>query len=227
MLEILTSSQMRALETAAIDSGSVTGLELMERAGQSVIDAVFSSKTELAIGAHRAVVLCGPGNNGGDGFVIARLLFELGWEIDVFLYGNPAKMPPDARVNHDRWVVLAPGCTQRMSFPVVQHHEAQRFSKSAFSGAKSDVILDALFGIGLNRPLTGLHPVLAACHAHRHDSYFVAVDVPSGLGEDGPVEAAGRSVVPADLTVTFHRQKQAHQNGLAYCGKIVVQDIGL
>ena len=106
MTELLTAAQMRAIEMAAIDSGAVTGLELMERAGRGVVDAVFEEWPELAQTDHRAVVLCGPGNNGGDGFVVARLLKETGWEVEVFLYGDPEKLPPDARVNYERWAEL-------------------------------------------------------------------------------------------------------------------------
>jgi hydroxyethylthiazole kinase-like uncharacterized protein yjeF len=99
MTELLTAAQMRALEQAAIDSGEVTGLELMERAGRGVVEAIFEEWPELKATSHRAVVLCGPGNNGGDGFVVARLLKEWGWEVEVFLCGSAEKLPPDARVN--------------------------------------------------------------------------------------------------------------------------------
>lgn len=90
MTELLTAAQMRAIEQAAIDSGAVTGLELMERAGQGVVEAIFDEWPALRrVGeTHRAVVLCGPGNNGGDGFVVARLLKESGWEVEVLLYGD-------------------------------------------------------------------------------------------------------------------------------------------
>ena len=88
MAELLTAAQMRAIERAAIDSGQVTGLELMERAGRGVVAAILQEWPDLATTSHRAVVLCGPGNNGGDGFVVARLLKERGWEVDVFLYGG-------------------------------------------------------------------------------------------------------------------------------------------
>jgi NAD(P)H-hydrate repair Nnr-like enzyme with NAD(P)H-hydrate epimerase domain len=84
--------------------GEVTGLELMERAGRGVVEAIFEEWPELRATSHRAVVLCGPGNNGGDGFVVARLLKEWGWEVEVFLYGDPERLPPDARVNYERWV---------------------------------------------------------------------------------------------------------------------------
>ena len=103
MTELLTAAQMRAIEAAAIASGEVTGLELMERAGRGVVEAIFEEWPELRATSHRAVVLCGPGNNGGDGFVVARLLKEWGWEVEVFLYGDPERMPPDARVNYERW----------------------------------------------------------------------------------------------------------------------------
>ena len=88
---------MRAIEQAAIDSGEVTGLELMKRAGQGVVDAIFEEWPDLKKISHRAVVLCGPGNNGGDGFVVARLLKEWGWEVEVFLYGDADKLPSDAK----------------------------------------------------------------------------------------------------------------------------------
>jgi hydroxyethylthiazole kinase-like uncharacterized protein yjeF len=104
MTELLTAAQMRAIEQAAIASGEVTGLELMERAGRGVVEAIFEEWPELKATSHRAVVLCGPGNNGGDGFVVARLLKEWGWEVEVFLYGDPERMPPDARVNYERWL---------------------------------------------------------------------------------------------------------------------------
>ncbi|MGL6212215.1 MAG: NAD(P)H-hydrate epimerase, partial [Paracoccaceae bacterium] len=106
MTELLTAAQMRAIEAAAIASGEVTGLELMERAGRGVVEAVFEEWPELKATSHRAVVLCGPGGNGGDGFVVARLLRECGWSVEVFLYGDPERLPPDAQVMCRRWEEL-------------------------------------------------------------------------------------------------------------------------
>ena len=96
MTDLLTAAQMRALEQAAIASGEVTGLDLMERAGAGVVEAILAEWPDLALTSHRAVVLCGPGNNGGDGFVVARLLKQRGWEVEVFLHGDPEKLPPDS-----------------------------------------------------------------------------------------------------------------------------------
>src|SRR6056297_4242097 len=138
MREILTAAQMRAIEKVAIESGAVTGLELMERAGRGVVEAVFEEWPELAQAPHKALVLCGPGNNGGDGFVVARLLQEWGWQVEVFLYGDAEKLPPDAKVNYDRWRAMG---------DVAALDAAPRFAQEA------DLFVDALFGTGLGRPL--------------------------------------------------------------------------
>ncbi len=100
MTELLTAARMRAIEAAAIASGEVTGLELMERAGRGVVAAIFTEWPELAAGSLRAVVLCGPGNNGGDGFVVARLLTGCGWQVAVFALGP--SVTPDAAVMRAR-----------------------------------------------------------------------------------------------------------------------------
>ena len=87
MTELLTAAQMRAIEAAAMASGRVTGPELMERAGAGVAEAVLLHWPAFARTPQRAVVLCGPGNNGGDGFVVARLLAARGWQVTVCALG--------------------------------------------------------------------------------------------------------------------------------------------
>ncbi|MEY4983947.1 MAG: hypothetical protein RIR62_2213 [Pseudomonadota bacterium] len=217
MTELLTAAQMRDIETAAMGSGAVTGRALMERAGAGVVAAMLEACPALRGGAHRAVVLCGPGNNGGDGFVIARLLQGRGWEVAVFLLGDPARLPPDARENHDRWA--ATGAV----------HPLGDVPADAFRGAA--VVIDSLFGIGLTRPLpdAALQALAAARQAaDRPDGpRIVAVDVPSGLSAD-----TGRPlgpVVPADLTVTFHAPKRGHHlaDGPQLCGRLGIVDLGL
>ena len=221
MTELLTAAQMRATEQEAISSGHVTGLELMERAGARVVEAVFEEWPELGQRAHRAVVLCGPGNNGGDGFVIARLLHERGWEVEVLLYGEAKTMPPDARKNFEK----LPISTVTLNDDLFDGREVD---------TSVDLVVDAIFGTGLSRPFL----------SHRHTNMWVnsfqslrkrvvAVDVPSGLcadsgqmlGDDQPVDFAGI----ANLTVSFHTAKVGHvlADGPAVCGKVVVKDIGL
>ncbi|MEL7151733.1 MAG: NAD(P)H-hydrate epimerase [Pseudomonadota bacterium] len=173
---LLTAAQMRAIEQAAIESGEVTGLELMERAGRGVVEAIFEEWPELQQTSHRAVVLCGPGNNGGDGFVVARLLKEWGWEVEVFLYGDPDKLPPDARVNYERWTVLGevkPHSEECSEFPAVT--------------------IDALVGTGLRRPVDDPNIWEMLWQAddisdrnwdQKTPPYSVAIDVASGLDAD-------------------------------------------
>ncbi|MBU9699469.1 NAD(P)H-hydrate epimerase [Rhodobacteraceae bacterium HSP-20] len=210
MAELLTSAQMRAIEAAAIASGAVTGLELMERAGRGVVEAIFEEWPELAAGSFRAVVLCGPGNNGGDGFVVARLLKEWGWEVTCYAWDDLARQGPDARAMRAQWEAAGGVIT-----PFVTFHPA----RDGF-----DVMVDALFGIGMTRGLevSALNEEFLGCAPRR-----VAVDVPSGLMAD-----TGQSVEPryvAELTVTFHAPKLGHFLGVGpeCCGKLVVADIGL
>jgi hydroxyethylthiazole kinase-like uncharacterized protein yjeF len=222
MTELLTAQQMRAIEQAAIASGSVTGLELMERAGRGVVEAIMDEWPELAKTSHKAVVLCGPGNNGGDGFVIARLLKKRGWDVQVFLYGEPDKLPPDARINYDRWCEIGEvsGCVD--------------ISTVDLYFEKFDVFVDALFGIGLKRELPK-----EICHwtFYAHDSQSdsdpktVSVDVASGFCADSGRFLGNESAFLAKLVVTFHSAKVGHFTGDAVgytCApRVVVKDIGL
>ncbi len=212
MSELLTSAQMRGIESAAMDSGQVTGLTLMERAGQGVVSALGAAGVLAQPG--RAAVLAGPGNNGGDGYVIARLLHDLGWTVDVLALGDPDRLPPDARANADRWR---------------QDHAVRTIE--AADGPAPDLLVDAVFGTGLTRAIP--ETVSRAFAALRGPSTFVvAVDCPSGLDTD-----SGRRLWPdgaqdgprADLTVTFHMAKCGHYlaDGPDLCGRIVVADIGL
>lgn len=228
MTELLTAQQMRELETDAIESGQVSGLELMERAGLGVLQATLSKWPDLSARAHHALVLCGPGNNGGDGFVIARLLVARGWSVDLFLFGDPAKLPPDARVNYDRW--QENGSVLAWDADTIH----------AVSGA--DVVIDAVFGIGLTRALPpeiadvlghyAIQQRLKGTLVHR-----VAVDCPSGLnldtgrflGGSTPTADAPATLNVSDLTVTFHTPKPGHflDQGPALCRDLKVIDLEL
>ena len=228
MTELLTAAQMRAIEQAAIASGEVTGLELMERAGQGVVQAILEEWPELAKAPGRAVVLCGPGNNGGDGFVVARLLKGLGWEVEVFLHGTPEGMPPDARVNYERWVGM--GAAARLSVDAFVQSCFSEATRQRDFASGAPVVIDALFGTGLTRALTGdlarIAGLLADMTEFGHGA-VIAVDVASGLCAD-----SGRilgKAVSASLCVTFHRAKPGHflQDGPDYSGKLVVCDIEL
>ncbi|MCU0905609.1 MAG: NAD(P)H-hydrate epimerase [Tabrizicola sp.] len=222
MTELLTAAKMRAIEHAAIASGEVTGLELMERAGRGVVEAIFEEWPELRATSHRVVVLCGPGHNGGDGFVVARLLQEWGWEVEVFLYGDPERMPPDAQVNYERWVGMG----------------EVRSDFGALAGMPTDILVDALFGTGLTRPIEA--ELYGAIDGPLDRIQFngseriVAVDVPSGMCADSGrgldmVKRRALPVVSASIAVTFHLSKIGHYlaDGPGYSGKVYCKSIGL
>ncbi|MBO9405873.1 NAD(P)H-hydrate dehydratase [Shimia sp. R9_1] len=261
MSEILTAAQMRAIEQTAIESGEVTGLELMERAGRGVVEAIFEQWPALGdAGALQdkplresgleggqppyagsdggqppyprdtsgrrkgAVVLCGPGNNGGDGFVVARLLHQLGWELEVFLYGDAEKLPPDARENYERWLELGAVRTRAIDPPPL-------VDDSVHIEGPCDLVVDALFGTGLTRPFKSVFSMFADQNLREAMAEagckVVAVDIPTGLCSDSG--AVLGTCIPADLVVTFHRKKLGHvlKDGPAFCGAVTLKDIGL
>jgi hydroxyethylthiazole kinase-like uncharacterized protein yjeF len=197
--EILTVAEMTAADRAAIDAG-VESYLLMERAGAAVADAIIARWSPAA-----CLVLCGPGSNGGDGYVAARRLAEAGWAVRVAAIQPPTA--PDALRAAAGW-----------SGSVSPLDEA--------SIESADLVIDALFGAGLTRALSGAaESLLKAVEARRLP--LIAVDLPSGLSGDAarPLGFAPQ----AALTVTFHAPKLAHvlQPGRALCGEVVVADIGL
>ncbi len=192
---------MRAGDAAAI-AGGIAGRSLMERAGAAVADAALARWPGRA-----ALVICGPGNNGGDGFVAARRLQDAGLPVRLALLGDRARLTGDAATAAGDWT----GATGALSAELLDEGE---------------LVIDALFGAGLDRPLAGTaRAVVEAIAARRLDC--LAVDVPSGLaGDSGEILGAA---APAKLTVTFCRAKPGHYlwPGRGYCGELVVADIGI
>ena len=198
--EILTVAQMTAADHAAIAAGT-PGEVLMQRAGTAIAEAVQARFTPRP-----TVVLCGPGNNGGDGYVAARRLADAGWPVRTASMARGA-LKGDAAIAADRWT----------------GPDAPLGDRSTDGAA---LVVDALFGAGLSKPLddAAWTPLRKAQDA---GVPIVAVDLPSGLPGDraGPSGEAPRCA----LTVTFHRKKPAHvlQPGRSLCGEVVVADIGL
>lgn len=232
MTELLTAAQMRAIEAAAIASGAVTGLELMERAGQGVVEAVMEEWPELAHSSHKAVVLCGPGNNGGDGFVVARLLKQRGWEVEVFLYGDAEKLPQDARTNYERWL----GLSNVHLFDEIGYQTTE----------ESTLFVDALFGTGLTRPLSqklcGSLSLLAEGARGRPNLKTVSIDLQSGFDADSGALLLNEETSKwydgyrSDLVVSFQAAKLGHflqptsqsaPRGHALYSRLVIVSLGL
>ena len=194
--ELLTPAEMGRADAAAPGLG-VSGPTLMENAGRAVARAIAARMRPC-----RTLVLAGPGNNGGDGYVAARLMAHRGWPVSVAALAEP-------RAGSD-----AAGAAERWSGPM------GRFA--AEEAARADLVVDAVFGAGLSRDVGGI--VVDTLAAARR---IVAVDVPSGLdGETGSVRGV---CAPAGLTVTFFRLKPGHLllPGRDLCGETVLADIGM
>ncbi|HEY5797336.1 MAG TPA: NAD(P)H-hydrate dehydratase [Bosea sp. (in: a-proteobacteria)] len=199
---LLDVAGMAAADQAAIAAGT-PGHMLMERAGQAVAEA---AGRRTGAGA-RILVLCGPGNNGGDGFVAARLLQERGRRVTLALAGERSQLAGDAAVMARLWT----GPVEPIAGLRPHDH---------------DLIVDALFGAGLSRQLEGeVAALVAAVNASGRP--VVAVDVPSGLS--GDTGQSRGEVVSASETVTFFRLKPGHllQPGRSLCGAVTLADIGI
>lgn len=207
MLELLTTRQMGRADRLTIEGGT-PGLVLMEAAGEGVARAVL----RLAPEAERALVLCGPGNNGGDGFVAARILKQHGLSVTLALLGPLARLTGDAAAMAARWdgEVLELGPALFDAVPL----------------GDGDVIVDAMFGAGLVRELSGAAAEVVRA-ANASPAAIVAVDVPSGV--DGTTGEIRGAAIDATLTVTFFRRKPGHLllPGRIACGAVQVVDIGI
>lgn len=195
--EILTTTEMAKADAFAVKQG-VPSLTLMENAGRAVADAIKARFRPCPV-----TVLCGPGNNGGDGFVVARLLDEEGFTVRA---AHDAEPRGDALAMSEQWKGMRVALTP-----------------AALDGAK--LVVDGLFGAGLSRPLEG---AAAQVVEALNDLPVVAIDMPSGVSGDSG-EALGSVYVRAALTVTFFRKKPGHLllPGRALCGEIVLADIGI
>ena len=204
-LELLTTSEMAEADRLSMAAG-VSGMALMEKAGSGVADCAVS----LAPVGRRIVVLCGPGNNGGDGFVAARLLREHGFDVQLHLLGEEGRLRGDAAEAARRWGGPIDPC-------------------SALDLEGVGLVVDGLFGAGLSRDLDGeAREVVERINLWSQVSGLpvVAIDVPSGL--DGDTGAVRGVAIVARATVTFFRFKPGHMllPGRMLCGELRLADIG-
>jgi len=201
---LLSADEMRRAEEAAI-KGGIAGASLMEEAGKAVATVAMRGWDKRPV-----AVICGPGNNGGDGFVVARRLADAGWPVRVGLMGEKSALSGDAKIMADLYQsdveILAPGVLE---------------------GA--GLIIDALFGTGLSRALDGAAKAIVIA-VNSHAAPVLSVDFPSGINADtGAVMGGGDIAVRAARTVTFFLKKSGHVlfPGRAFCGVVDVADIGI
>ncbi len=198
---LLTPQQMAEADRLTI-AGGIPGIDLMEKAGRAVADTVSRRWPVRPL-----AVLCGPGNNGGDGFVAARLLAERGWPVRVALLGAVEALRGDAAEAAARW-----------------QSAVEPLAPAALDGAA--LVIDGIFGAGLSRPVEGLVREVVEAIGERVLP-LVAIDVPSGV--DGASGAVRGTAPRAAATVTFFRKKPGHflLPGRDHCGEIVLAKIGI
>ncbi|MDQ3069911.1 MAG: NAD(P)H-hydrate dehydratase [Acidobacteriota bacterium] len=215
-MRVLTSQQMREADRRTISDIGIPGIVLMENAGRQIVSAMEAHIEGLHGGD--VAVLAGRGNNGGDGFVVARTLVQRGIDASVFLFGRVGDVTGDARVNLN---ILG-----QLGISVVEIADAQAWELHSGEALGADVIVDAIFGTGLRDPLSGLLETVAA-DVNAAGKPVVAVDLPSGLSADSP-EPPG-PFIEATMTVTLAAPKvplvlPPAEGG---AGDLVIADIGI
>jgi ADP-dependent NAD(P)H-hydrate dehydratase / NAD(P)H-hydrate epimerase len=201
MIELLTTAEMAEADRRTIARG-VAGIALMENAGRAVADVIAARHPS----GLRVTVVAGPGNNGGDGFVAARILAERGYRVRILLVGNLDRLKGDAALAAQRW-------------------QGPTTAAAPVALMPADLIIDALFGAGLDRTVEGV--ARAMIEAMNAASCVCAVDLPSGI--NGTTGAVMGLAVKAAETVTFFRRKVGHVllPGRLHCGTVRVADIGI
>src|SRR3954453_12272926 len=215
-MRVLNSSQMREADRRTIDEIGIPAIVLMENAGRQVVAAMEATFEDLA--ERHVAVLCGRGNNGGDGFVVARTLLQRGIEVSVFVLGAVADIRADARTNLE---ILG-----QLGLSVVEIVDGQTWELHFSEISSSDVIVDALFGTGLKTPLQGMLETFVA-DINGSGIPVVAVDLPSGMSAD-TADLIG-DAVEAAVTVTLGAPKLPLVLPPAemQAGDIIIADIGI
>jgi NAD(P)H-hydrate epimerase len=208
-MKIVTAAEMRAIDKATSERFGVPSLTLMENAGTAVAEHVLAQYAS----AQRIVVVCGKGNNGGDGFVIARRLHERGKTVQVILLADPAELKGDAAAMYAKLPIAA---------AIIRSGEEL---KRAWSSLTADLVVDAILGTGFKPPVAGLYgEAIERMNASR--ARVVAVDIPSGADADAHGAAQSGLIARADSIVTFTAPRPAHVFGQLTAGPTVVAEIG-
>jgi hydroxyethylthiazole kinase-like uncharacterized protein yjeF len=215
-MRILNAAQMREADRYTIEEIGIPSLVLMENAGRQVVAAMETAYGDELEG--RVAVLCGRGNNGGDGFVVARTLLQRGIDTAVFVIGALSDVRADARTNL--------GILGRLGVTVVEIADEQSWELHFSEISQCTLLVDAMFGTGLKAPLAGMIETVVA-DINASSLPIVAIDLPSGLSADTPQPIG--DCVSASMTVTLAAPKLplVLPPGEAHAGEVVIADIGI
>lgn len=210
-MKITTAAEMRDIDRATTERFGVPSLTLMENAGSAVAQFILQHHAS----ANRVVVVCGRGNNGGDGFVVARKLHRAGRVVEVLLLASRIDLRGDALAMFERLPLR----------PVEVTGSAELKAESSRGLANCDLMVDAILGTGFRPPVTGLYAE-AISLMNRSNKPVIAVDIPSGADSDAMLPQGGTGMVYCDAIVTFTAPRPAHVFGELTTGPIIVAPIG-
>jgi NAD(P)H-hydrate epimerase len=236
MQRVITTAEVREIDKLTAERFATPSLLLMEAAAKAALQAI-ATQFPNGLAGKRARILCGRGNNGGDGAALARALWLAGAHSDVVLFGRVEETKGEARVNFESVRQLSSfAAGSHTDPPPLTFTECEEIAQwEEIAGHSYDIIVDALFGTGLKRPLEGVYLQVVEhldliCHARDRSlsdhPLIVSLDIPSGLNADSPVPIG--QAVRADLTVTFTAPKPANVLPPAshYCGQLIIASIG-
>ncbi len=212
-MKLLKAQEMAQIDKETIETIGIPGIVLMENASRGVAEVIYRYVKRSSV-----LVVCGKGNNGGDGLAAARHLYNLGYEVEVVLTAQPESLKGDAKKNYE--------IISKLPVPVHVIDSEERLIELYELLKESEIVVDALFGTGLSKPLEGFYADVVDL-INRSNRTVVSVDIPSGLSADTGKEI-GKHVV-ADFTVTFAFPKIAHvfPPACENCGRIFVTDISI
>ncbi len=215
-MKVATTEQMQELDRKAIESYRIPGIVLMENAGRGATEVIFNAFPDLQ--KKRIVIIAGKGNNGGDGFVIARHLLNHGISVKVFLLTDPKALRGDAETNFHIF--------HRMKGEVISVPSSKDYQKMKKDLEKVDLLIDGIFGTGLDAEVRGYYREVID-HINTIQKPIIAIDIPSGL--DANTGKPLGTAIRASLTVTFGLPKVGHliAPGPDYVGNLKVIDIGI
>lgn len=213
-MKVVLNDEMKRIDKMTIEKYGIPGIILMENAGLSVIEEIIN---EFDTNSGFTIV-CGRGNNGGDGFVIARHLSNYGYDVNVFIIGDSKKIQGDALINYEIIKKLDISITE-----IINHDDIHGFKEGIFC---NPVVIDALFGTGLNSDVYGISEEVIEV-INNYSDYVISIDIPSGVsGDDGKI---CNTAVMADKTIAFGLPKCGNimLPGSEYNGRLVLKDIGI
>jgi NAD(P)H-hydrate epimerase len=215
MMKVATAEQMQELDRKAIETYRIPGIVLMENAGRGATDAISSVFPD--VGKRKIAIVAGKGNNGGDGFVVARYLLNRAVSVKVYLLADPKALRGDAETNFQIF--------QRMKGEVISVPSSKDYQKMKKELEKFDLLIDAIFGTGLDAEVRGYYREVID-HLNTLQKPIIAIDIPSGL--DANTGKPLGTAIRASLTVTFGLLKVGHliPPGPDYVGEVKLIDIG-